>query len=131
MIFNSANEIYEMLDSGIDLYCVDDEVYMFKYNEPGSIAYYYLSEDELYQLAHDAYEHDAGYIGGELGVGGYIIDVQVQTPDGGIVDYDDPDFDMYYNRSDCDLDVTEICDFLQQFVGKTIIVASVDALVEG
>ena len=34
--FNSPEEIYEMIDGGIDLYCIDEEVYMFKYNELSS-----------------------------------------------------------------------------------------------
>ena len=131
MIFNSANDIYEMLDSDIDLYCVDDGVYMFKYNEAGSIAYYNMSEDELYRLAQDAYAHGSGYIGGELGVGGHIIDVQAIFPNGDLVDYDDPDFDECYEDPKCAIDISDICAFLHRFVGKEIIPANVDDLVEG
>lgn len=122
--FSSANEIYEELDSDIDLYCVDEGIYMFKYNEVGAIAYYYLSMDELIAAAKNA----DGYIGSALGPGGYILDVALKLPDGEIIDYEDPDFDEYYDDPNSEIDITDICDFLNRFVGKDFIYADVEEL---
>ena len=129
--FNSPEEIYAVLDSRTqDLYCIDDDIYLFNYNEAGAIAYYVLYEYELYDIAEEAYECGVGYIGGMLGPGGSIIDVQLKAPDGRLIDYDDPEFNEYWNDTPgYELDYTEIYNFLQGFVGKKFINANVNDLV--
>ena len=106
--FNSAEEIYDVLHSDQDLYCIDDEIYMFRYSEQGSIVYYYLTMKQLMELAQEA----DGYIGSVLGPGGYIVDIDESL-------YDDPG-DEY---------LAEIYDFLDGFVGKEFIYANVDDLI--
>ena len=122
--FDNADAIYAELDSDTDLYCVDEGIYFFKYNEAGSIAYYYLSPKELIKAAKAA----DGYIGSALGPGGSIIDVCVVNPKGEIIEYDDPEFDDYYNNPKCDIDVTDICDFLSRFVGMRFIYADSESV---
>lgn len=122
--FDSAEEIYEKLDSDIDLYCVDEEVYMFKYNEIGAIAYYYLTMNQLINAAKEA----DGYIGSALGPGGSILDVDVKLPDGEVIEYGEPGFDEAYDDPNSELDITYILDFLNRFVGKEFIYADVDEL---
>ena len=51
MKFNSAQEIYDYINSGKDLYDMDRGIYLFDYNAVGAIAYYYLGYDELLDLA--------------------------------------------------------------------------------
>lgn len=106
--FNSAEEIYDVLHSDQDLYCIDDEIYMFRYSEKGSIAYYHLTMKRLMALAQEA----DGYIGSILGPGGYIVDI---------------DEDLYNEPGDEYL--SEIYDFLDGFVGKEFIYANVDDLI--
>lgn len=123
--FNSAEEIYDVIHSGQDLYCIDDEIYLFDYNAVGAIAYYYLDMEELMELAQQA----DGYIASALGPGGYIIDMNLISPDGEIIEYGDSDFDLNYNKSGYELDPSDIYDFLERFVGKEFIYANVDDLI--
>lgn len=123
--FNSAEEIYDVIHSGQDLYCIDDEIYLFDYNAVGAIAYYYLDMEELMELAQQA----DGYIASALGPGGYIIDMNLISPDGEIIEYGDSDFDLNYNKPGYELDPSDIYDFLERFVGKEFIYANVDDLV--
>lgn len=111
--FSTSKRIYDYLTSGKDLYCVDDEIYMFDYSYVGSIAYYYLSYEELMDLANEVSEYGE-YIGSALGPGGYIVD---------------PDGRDEYNDDIDKLDYEPIYDFLDQFVGKKFISADTDDLV--
>lgn len=113
--FNSAEEIYDVLvGQDQDLYCIDDEIYMFHYGQSGSIAYYYLDMEELMELVAQADEVGEGYIGGLLGPGGYIVDTDNYE--------DDPNIE--YDES-----ITEILEFLADFVGKEFLYANVDDLI--
>ena len=111
--FRTSEMIYKYLMSGSDLYCVDDEVYMFEYSNVGSIAYYDLSLDELLELADEVGPDD--YIGSALGPGGYIID---------------PDGREEYNDDVSKLDYSPIYEFLDQFVGKKFISADAADLLD-
>ena len=128
MIYNSADEIYDTIRSGKDLYDTDRGIYLFEYNEAGAIAYYYLDEDELKQLAEEVGPDD--YIGAALGPGGYIIDVALKAPDGEIIGYDDQAFWEYYDKPEYILDCTDILDFLEPMVGDEIIDAMPSDLVD-
>lgn len=113
MKFKSAQELYDYINDGTDVYDVDEGVYIFSYNAAGSIAYYYLDQDELMELAADAQE-TGDYIAGLLGPGGYIVDT-----------------DNYDENEDIegDEDITEILDFLEPLIGDEIISALPDDLV--
>ena len=47
MKFKSAQELYDYINDGTDVYDVDEGLYIFLYNAAGSIAYYNLDQDEL------------------------------------------------------------------------------------
>lgn len=113
--FNSAQEIYDVLDSRTqDLYCIDEEMYLFNYNASGSIAYYYLDMDELMELANEAKANGEDCIAGLLGPGGYIVDTDNYSAGIGF-EYDE--------------EITEILDFLEDLVGKEFIYANASDLV--
>ena len=123
MKFNSAEEIYDEISGGTDLYFKDSGIYVFLYAERGSIAYYYLSEDQLRKLAEEVGPED--YVGGALGPGGYIIDPDIVLSDGTIIEYDTPEYDEYdgYSNNGWEYDYTPIYDFLERFVGEEAISA--------
>ena len=72
MTFNSGQEMLDMLRS-CDLYSSSKEIYVFDYNLDHSIAYYYLSNDEMNRLEIKAKELNE-YVGALLGPGGWIVD---------------------------------------------------------
>lgn len=113
--FQSASDIYKTLvyDSQ-DLYCIDSETYLFGYNAAGAIAYYDLDMSELMELAAEAKADDLAYISEVLGAGGYIIDTDNYESDPNI-EYDDG--------------ITEILDYLENFVGEEFLYANVNDLV--
>ena len=119
MKFNSATEIYDTIHNGTDLYDVTKGIYLFDYNWVGAIAYYYLSNDELLELAEEVGPDN--YVSSGLGPGGYVIDVNLVAPDDTIIYYDDPEFDDYYDAEDYELDYSEILDFLSKLVGDEFI----------
>lgn len=72
--FTSPEEMYQYVVSGErDLYNLETENYLFKYNEVGSIAVYNLSREEAEELEEKASEGNE-YWGAYLGVGGSIYD---------------------------------------------------------
>ena len=115
MRFNSAQEIYDYLIDFGDLYDTTKGIYLFNYNEPGAIAYYYIDRSEIRDILNKI-DPDENYWGAALGPGGYIIDVQLITPDGEIIEYDDPEFWDYYNDPGYELDYSDILDFLEPLV---------------
>ena len=131
MKFNSAQEIFDEIDSGFDLYFTEPEIYVFTYAERGSIAYYYLGMDELLRLAHEVGPDE--YIGGALGPGGYIIDPDIKLANGEIAEYGTPEFDELDGTSGkgWTYDYTPILDFLERFVGEDCIYAMPSDLLEG
>ena len=58
---------------GKDLYCVEQEIYLFSYNECDSVCYYRIPLDEAKRLEAMTRE-DGNYWGAYLGVGGWIYD---------------------------------------------------------
>lgn len=129
MKFNSAQEIFDEIDSGLDLYFTESEIYVFTYAERGSIAYYYIDMDELLRLANEV----DGYIGEALGPGGYVLDPDIKLADGKIVEYGTPEFNKLDGTSGpgWEYDYTPILDFLERFVGEDCISAMPSDLLEG
>lgn len=131
MKFNSAEEIYNEIEGGSDLYFEDSGVYMFLYAERGSIAYYYINKDYLIELAKEAGPNN--YIGGVLGPGGSIIDPDIILPDGEIIEYDTPEYWEYEDGDagdDWSYEMSPIYDFLKRFVGEECIYAMPSDLVD-
>ena len=116
MKFNSAEEIYDYIVDGGDLYDADRGIYVFDYNWVHAIAYYYIDRDELRELIRKV-DLDNDYLSSALGPGGYIVDVQLIAPDGEIIEYDDPEFEEYYDEPGYELDYSDILDFLEPLVG--------------
>lgn len=73
MKFSTAKEMLEHIQAGNDLYNPKLEVYVFLYNDVGSIAYYNINKDSAKSLSQKAKEQDE-YWGAFLGPGGEIID---------------------------------------------------------
>lgn len=73
MQFNSGKEMLDYLINCGDLYSKDKEIYVFDYNLNHSIAYYYIDNEKMKELWEEAKENSM-YVGGLLGIGGYIVD---------------------------------------------------------
>ena len=72
MIFNNGKEMLDEIREW-DLYSKEKEIYVFEYNECGSICYYYINNEEFLKLKKEAEENN-GCISGLLGPGGWICD---------------------------------------------------------
>lgn len=73
MRFDTPEQMLEFINAGHDLYSEKAEVYVFSYNEAGSICTYNLDPKEAADLAQEA--NDVGeYWGALLGPGGQIWD---------------------------------------------------------
>lgn len=127
MKFNSAQEIYDYINSGKDLYDMDRGIYLFDYNAVGAIAYYYLGYDELLDLAMEA--GLGNYVGAMLGPGGYIIDMELIGPDGSIIEYGTEAFDLMYGNDEYVIDNTDILEFLETLVDDEFISAMPEDLI--
>ena len=131
MKFNSAQEIYNEIADGRDLYFEDSGVYIFLYADRGSIAYYYLDEDYLIELAKVAGPDN--YIGSVLGPGGRIIDPDIILPNGEIIEYDTPEyveFEDGHAGEDWSYDMSPVYDFLKRFIGEECIYAMPTDLID-
>lgn len=73
MGYCSGKEMLDAIRGGTDLYCEELELYVFLYNEAGSICYYYISPEEAKDLQKQSEKWDE-YWGAFLGVGGHIVD---------------------------------------------------------
>ena len=73
IVFASAEDMLNTINRGTDLYSPDLEMYVFSYNDFGSICVYDIDKDEAKELSRQAQEHDE-YWGAFLGWGGGIID---------------------------------------------------------
>ena len=71
--FVDGLEMLTAIEHGTDLYNPEKEIYVFLYNDKGSIAYYFLTPQEAYGIAIQA-EATGDYWGGCLTGGGTIID---------------------------------------------------------
>lgn len=74
MTFVNGKAMLENILNGADLYNREKEIYVFRYNDAGSIAYYYIDNEEAEELAKLKEESEEEYWGAFLGVGGWIID---------------------------------------------------------
>lgn len=74
MKFNNAQEMCNyVINECRDLYCKEKELYVFLYNEAGSIAVYSIDEKQAKELQQQSEKyHD--YWGAFLGPGGEIYD---------------------------------------------------------
>lgn len=82
MKFNSSKEMLDCIQEGKDFYNPTLELYVFKYNETGSLAYYNIDNEQAKELSRVAKEADE-YWGSFLGAGGRIVDAyskNSQTP---------------------------------------------------
>ena len=73
MTFSSGREMLDGLTDLYDLYSRDKEIYVFGYNDSGSIAYYYIDNDEMDKLLAEANKYET-CVSGLLGPGGHIVD---------------------------------------------------------
>ena len=132
MKYNSVEELYKVIEGGIDVYFEESGIYVFIYAERGSIAYYYLDKDELVSLAEEAGPDD--YIGGMLGPGGYIVDPNIKLANGTIVEYGTDEFseleNQYPPKEDWEYDYTPIYEFLEQYINEECIDAMPSDLVD-
>lgn len=74
MTFTSGQEMLEYLQSGRDLYSPEKELYVFLYNDAGSIAAYSVDRDEAMRLSGLSIAHEGENWSAFLGVGGQIYD---------------------------------------------------------
>lgn len=123
--FNSVEELYNEIADGQDLYCPETGTYMFVYNEAGAVCFYTISELDFYDLVEEAFEVGENYIGGLLGPGGSIVDVNLRTPDGEIIEYGDPEFEEFEYKEGYEIDYTNVYKALKPFVGVGMILANV------
>lgn len=71
--FKSGQEMLDVIQSGVDLYSSEVELYVFAYNYCGSICVYEIEHKKAYELAVQVNE-DGEYWGAYLGLGGSIYD---------------------------------------------------------
>lgn len=71
--FDSPRAMLEQIYSG-DIYCPDEELYVFQYNDIGSIACYSVSIGDAIILQENIANSDEEYWGAFLGIGGAIFD---------------------------------------------------------
>lgn len=74
MKFATAEQMLEFINDGNDLYSPKAEIYVFGYNDAGSIATYSISEEEAKRLSNRVKSGDEDYWSAFLGVGGEIWD---------------------------------------------------------
>ena len=85
MTFNNGKEMLDYIQSGKDLYSPSEQLYIFLYNGYGSIAYYYISNEEAEEL-----RQTDEYWGASLGPGGKVVDTKDYYKD-----YYSDNLDMY------------------------------------
>ena len=78
MKFKNEKEMYDFLMKDKDLYSPEKELYIFRYNQEGSLCYYGIENAKAVQLAK--MQRETGeYWGAELGAGGHIIDPEIAS----------------------------------------------------
>lgn len=90
--FESGQQMLDTIQANIDLYCEELGIYVFCYNDAGSICWYYIDATEAKALQHKAVE-DNEYWAAFLGPGGHIID--------------DPSYEFYYSDMQTNLEWCE------------------------
>lgn len=110
MKFNSGKEMLDYIQSGKDLYSPSEQLYIFEYNDCGSIAYYYISNEQAAEL-----RKTNEYWGASLGPGGWIIDSKEYYEENSDM-YDE--HDEYYPEDFCNeyymLDDWEEADYIKE-----------------
>lgn len=75
MRFKTPEQILEYINDGNDLYSPSEEIYIFSYNEVGSIVVYHITKKEATKLSEEVRNSDyEDYWSGFLGAGGDIYD---------------------------------------------------------
>ena len=93
--FSSPQEMLNTIQSDVDLYCPEEELYVFNYNIDGAICSYRINRFDAIELQKMSTVGD-DYWGAFLGLGGSV--------------YDDPS-DDYYDPDYC----TSNLDFCEQW----------------
>lgn len=111
MKFQTAEHMLAYINQGNDLYSRQAEIYIFNYNEAGSICTYNIDQREAKRLAKLANDSDENYWGAFLGIGGRI--------------WDDPICDCYregQTNLDCCESLIEIDDWVltQHYLGAPV-----------
>ncbi len=78
IIFEDTAEMYDYISEGNDIYSPTAEMYIFSYNDGGSIAYYTIDEKRAKELAQFSEENNE-YWAAALGPSGHIIDAEDDT----------------------------------------------------
>lgn len=78
MKFKTARQMFDYINDGYELYSPKAEIYVFNYNEAGSICTYDISKNEAYIIADDA-KNNLGVTNWSacLGMGGSIYDARL------------------------------------------------------
>lgn len=100
MTFNNGKEMLDYIQSDKDLYSPSEQLYIFLYNGYGSIAYYYISNEEAEEL-----RQTNDYWGASLGPGGWIVDTKEYYEDNNFcndpyVEYPEDFCNRYYMLDD-------------------------------
>lgn len=78
MKFGSPSQMLKTLRSGVDLYCPEEEIYIFDYNDKGAVCLYTVFRDEAEELSKMAKECDE-YWSAFLGPNGEVYDPYART----------------------------------------------------
>lgn len=93
MKFETAQQMLDFINDGNDLYSRQAEIYIFSYNDAGSVCTYDIDKDEADRLAKQVNDSNENYWGAFLGVGGKI--------------WDDPSHECYKEGQTSNLDCCE------------------------
>jgi len=113
--FKSAEDIYDRIHSGVDLYDLTAGIYLFDYNDAGAIASYDISKTDMIDLIRKA-DEIGDFVSGLLGPGGSIIDMKLKSPDGDVIEHDDDEWDEAFCNSNYSRDPSDIYDYLKPLV---------------
>lgn len=119
VFFHSAAEMLQTIQNNTDLYNINMGIYVFLYNECGSICWYNIDLENALDLFEKTDGSDE-YWGGYLGLGGYILDTVEWYSENGISPavYDTLPIDLckeiygkdgWYHTSDEDLKTVLKC----------------------
>ena len=90
--FQSGQHMLDAIQSCVDLYCEELGIYVFCYNDAGSICWYYVDATEAKTLQRKAIEKDECW-DAFLGPGGHIVD--------------DPGYEFHYSDMQTNLEWCE------------------------
>lgn len=123
--FNSAQDIYNMITSGQDLYCLDTQEF-FTSIDDYNVAIYALSEQELMNYADACIGTDAAHIDEVIPqLATEILEPDIITNDGVVIS---PVDSGYMDADLAEYDPSNVVDMLSDLVGRRFIYAMVDDL---